>query len=114
MTASAIVPHISHAGTAANNYTPFLPLAGGDYGVRNVASVTFSAANTGTGALVLARPIIEIPIGVASLYHNKDLLGQVPSLPRIPDGACLTWVLVTGAATAASTTFSGHVEYVWG
>jgi hypothetical protein len=114
MTASAIVGHISHAGTAANNYTPFLPLAGGDYGVRNVASVTFSAANTGTGALVLARPIIEIPIGVPSLYHNKDLLGQVPSLPRIPDGACLAWVLVAGAATAASTTFSGHVEFVWG
>jgi hypothetical protein len=114
MTASAIVPHISHAGTAANNYTPFLPLAGGDYGVRNVASVTFSAANTGTGALVLARPIIEIPIGVASLYHNKDLLGQVPSLPRISDGACLTWILVSGAATAANTTFTGHVEFVWG
>lgn len=46
MTASAIVGHISHSGVAANNYGPFLPLTSGDYGVRNVASVTFSAANT--------------------------------------------------------------------
>jgi len=113
MTASAIVGHISHCGTAANNYGPFLPLASGDYGVRNVASVTFSAANTGTGALVLAKPLMEIPLGVASLYHNKDALSQVPSLPIIPDGACLAFILTAGAAVAASTTFMGHTEFVW-
>jgi hypothetical protein len=113
MTASAIVGHISHSGVAANNYGPFLPLASGDYGVRNVASVTFSAANTGTGALVLAKPVIEIPIGVQSLYHNKDMVSQIPSMPIIADGACLGLILVAGAATAASTTFVGHVETVW-
>jgi hypothetical protein len=114
MTASAIVGHISHSGTAANNYTPFLPLASGDYGVRNVASVTFSGANTGTGALVLAKPIMEIPLGIASLYHNKDMLSQTPSLPVIPDGACLGFILIAGGAVAASTTFAGHLETVWG
>lgn len=114
MTASAIVGHISHSGLAANNYTPFLPLASGDYGVRNVASVTFSAANTGTGALVLCKPIMEIPIGVASLYHNKDMLSQTPSLPVIPDGACLALILIAGGAVAASTTFAGHSETIWG
>lgn len=113
MTASAIVGHISHSGVAANNYGPFLPLASGDYGVRNVASVTFSAANTGTGALVLAKPLMDIPIGVASLYHNKDMLSQIPSLPVITDGACLAFILVAGGAVAASTTFIGHTEFVW-
>ena len=114
MTASAIVGHISHAGIAANNYGPFLPLAGGDYGVRNVASVTFSAANTGTGALVLAKPLAEIPLGILSVYHNKDFLSQIPSLPVIPDGACLGLILVAGGAVAASTTFIGHIETLWG
>jgi len=114
MTASAIVGHISHSGTAANNYGPFLPLASGDFGVRNVASVTFSAANTGTGALVLARPIMEIPIGVVSLYHNKDCLSQIGSLPIIPDGACLGMILSAGGAVAGATTFAGHHEFVWG
>jgi len=114
MTASAIVGHISHTGTATNNYGPFLPLASGDYGVRNVASVTFSGANTGTGALVLARPLMEIPIGVASLYHNKDMLSQIPSLPIIPDGACLGFILIAGGAVAAATNFMGHIETVWG
>ncbi len=113
MTASAIVGHISHSGVAANNYGPFLPLASGDFGVRNVASVTFSAANTGTGALVLAKPLMEIPLGIASLYHNKDMLSQTPSLPVIPDGACLAFILIAGGAVAASTTFAGHAEFIW-
>lgn len=114
MTASGIAGHISHSGVAANNYGPFLPLASGDSGVQNVASVTFSAANTGTGALCLARPIAQITLSVSGLMTEKDLLNQIPSLPRIYDGACLVWLWGAGAATAASTTFAGGLETVWG
>lgn len=114
MTASAIVGHISHSGVAAANYGPFLPLASGDSGVQNVATVTMSAANTGTFALCLARPLAQITLGVATIYHEKELLNQIPSLPIIKDGACLTWLYTAGAATAASTTFMGHTEVVWG
>ena len=114
MTASAIAGHISHSGTAANNYGPFLPLANGDSGVQNVATVTMSAANTGTFALCLARPLAQITLSVAGLMTEKDLLNQIPSLPEIKDGACLVWLWGAGAATAASTTFAGGIEVVWG
>lgn len=114
-TASAIVPHITHAGTAANNYGPFLPLAGGDTGVRSVQTITISAASgAGTAALVLAKPLLSIPITAASVYAERDLLNQLPSLPQIQDGACLTWIYMAGAATGASTSFFGHVEQGWG
>lgn len=114
MTASGIAGHISHSGTAANNYGPFLPLASGDTGVRNVASVTFSAANTGTGVLCLAKPLATITVSVAGLTTEKDLLNQIPSLPIISDSACLVWLYSAGAATAAATGFSGSIETVWG
>lgn len=114
MTASAIVGHISHSGTAANNYGPFLPLASGDTGVSTVASVTFSAANTGTGALCLARPLLTLPLTTASVAAERDLLNQLPSLPRVVDGACLVWLYFAGAATGASTNFYGAVEVGWG
>lgn len=114
MTASAIVPHISHSGTAANNYGPFLPLASGDTGVSAVASVTFSASNTGTGALCLAKPLLTLPLTTVSVAAERDLLNQIPSLPQIKDGACLTWLYFAGAATAASTNFYGSVESAWG
>jgi hypothetical protein len=114
MTASAITPHISHSGTAANNYGPFLPLANGDTGVSNVASVTMSAANTGTGALCLAKPLLTLPLTTVSVAAERDLLNQLPSLPRVMDGACLTWLYFAGAATAASTNFYGAAEFGWG
>lgn len=114
-TASAITPHITHSGTAANNYGPFLPLANGDYGIRNVASVTISAASgAGTAALVLAKPIMTIPLVAASIASERDFVNQLPSLPQIPDGACLTWLYFAGAATAASSNFYGHIEMGWG
>lgn len=114
MTASGIVGHITHSGTAANNYGPFLPLASGDTGVRNVATVTMSAANTGTFALVMARPLLTLPITTVSVAAERDLLNQLPSLPQIKDGACLTWLYFAGAATAASTNFYGSLECAWG
>jgi hypothetical protein len=114
MTASAIAGHISHSGTAANNYGPFLPLASGDTGVSTVATVTFSAANTGTGALCLARPLLTLPITTASVAGERDLLNQIPSLPQVKDGACLVWLYFAGAATGATTNFYGSLEMAWG
>lgn len=114
-TASAITPHITHAGTAANNYGPFLPLASGDTGIRSVQSVTISAASgAGTAALVLCRPLATIPITTASVAAERDLMNQLPSMPRVFDGACLTWLYFAGAATAASTNFFGSVDFAWG
>lgn len=116
-TASAISGHITHSGTAANNYGPFVPLASGDYGVRNVASVTMSASSAGTSplaALVLCRPILTLPLTTVSVGAERDLLNQLPSLPRVPDGACLTWLYFAGAATAATSNFYGSVDFGWG
>lgn len=114
-TASAITPHITHSGVAANNYGPFLPLASGDYGIRTFASVQLSAASlAGTAALVLCKPLAQITLSVVGLMTEKDLLNQIPSLPIIKDGACLTWLWGAGAATAASSSFNGSIEGVWG
>jgi hypothetical protein len=114
-TASAIVGHVTHSGTAANNYGPFLPLASGDTGVQNVASVTISAASgSGAMALCLARPLAMVPITTLGVLAERDLFSQIPSLPRIYDGACLAFLYFAGAATAASTNIYGHIEAHWG
>ena len=115
-TASAIVPHIVHSGTAANNYGPYLPLASGDTGVKSVQTVTLSAASgtASTAVLLLVKPLAQIPLSIASLMTEKDFWNQLPSAPQIKDGACLGFLLGTGAAVAASTTFAGALETVWG
>lgn len=115
LTASAIQTHILHTGTAANNIGPFLPLQAGDYGVQNVASVQLSVAMGGTGnaALVIAKPILTIPLTVAGTMVDRDLLTATPGLPQIKDGACLTWLYYATGATAAASVFNGYLEFAW-
>ena len=115
-TVSAIAGHIAHTGTAANNYGPFIPLANGDTGVQSVQTITMSAGSgvAGVAALVLARPLLTIPLVAASIASEKDFLNATPSLPRIVDGACLTWLYFAGAAVGASSNFYGSIEAAWG
>ena len=114
-TASSILGHLTHSGTAANNFGPFLPLASGDTGIRSVQSVTISAASgSGVGALVLAKPLATIPITTLGVMGERDLMNQLPSLPKIVDGACLSWLYFAGAATAAASGISGAIECAWG
>lgn len=115
-TASNTAAHISHSGVAANNYGPFLPLASGDTGVQNVASITLSAASlAGTAALCLARPIGHpIPITTLGVLGEREFFTQCPSLPRIMDGACLVPLFFAGAATVTATNFYGTLEAQWG
>lgn len=113
-TASAITPHITHSGTAANNYGPFLPLANGDTGIQSVQTLTLSAASgAGTAALCLGKPLLTIPLTTATVASERDFLNQIPALPEIKDGACLTWLYFAGAATASATNFYGSLEMGW-
>ena len=113
-TASAITPQITHSGTAANNYGPFLPLANGDTGIQSVQTLTLSAASgAGTAALCLGKPLLTIPLTTATVASERDFLNQIPALPEIKDGACLTWLYFAGAATASATNFYGSLEMGW-
>jgi hypothetical protein len=115
LTAAAIQGHISHSGSAANNIGPFLPLAAGDYGVQNVASVQLSVAHggSGVGALAIAAPLMTIPLTANNVMVDRDLVAATPSLPRIYDGACLTWLLYSTSATGAGTSYWGYLDFAW-
>lgn len=115
-TASAITPHISHSGVAANNFGPFLPLAAGDYGVRkyNYFKLTAASASASTARLCIVKPLCTIPLTTVSVMSERDLMNQLPSLPQVVDGACIVPLLYAGAAVAASTNFYGAVETAWG
>lgn len=114
-TASAIVPHISHSGTAANNFGPFLPLAAGGYGVRSYNYFKLSAASgsASTAALCIGKPLATIPLTTVSVMTERDLMNQLPSLPQVQDGACIVPLLYAGGAVAAATNFYGAVETGW-
>jgi len=112
---AAAVGLIDYSGTGAGKYGPFMPRAAGGRGVRSIEQTNLSATHaSGALAYVLARPLLTMPMAAIGVMTERDTLNQVPSLPRVHDGACLAWLLYNGAATPANSGFFGHLDLGWG
>lgn len=107
---------VFHSGVASANFSPFIPLQAGDVGVQRVTQYKLSTAygSAQAGALVLCKPLASIPIVTAGVAGERNLVMQMPSLPRIYDGACLNLLFFPGAATAANTPLMGFCDFGWG
>jgi hypothetical protein len=113
--ASAPIGQVEYSGTGAGKFGPFIPLAAGDSGIRSVQSFSYSATHTsGVTNLCLARPLLTLPMTTVGVAAERDLVNQLPSLPRVYDGACLVWLMYAGAATPVSSAFYGHIDFAWG
>ena len=112
---TAAAGHIIHSDPTANHYGCFIPLANGDSGIQSIQTITLSATMTsGSIALVLCKPLTSLPITVLGVQSERNLLNQLPSLPRVYDGANLNFLLFTGAAYAAGGSISGYIETCFG
>ena len=106
---------ILYSGTGAGKYGPFIPLQGGDGGIKSIQSVTLSATYTsGEFSIGLCRPLLTMPITTLGVACERDLMNQVPSLPRVYDGANLIWLMYNGAATPVNSAIAGHLDFGWG
>jgi len=107
---------VIHSGVAANNIGPFLPLAAGDSGVSKIENLIFSGASAAAGSIcvVVCKPIASIPLPYGFVAAERDFMSQLPSLPRIYDGACLGFLLYDGAVSVAGTQWAGHLDFAWG
>ena len=113
--ATAVAGHIVNSDPTANHYGCFIPLAAGDSGIQSIQSITLSATMTsGSLALVLCRPLTSLPITVLGVQSERNLLNQLPSMPRIVDGANLNFLLFTGAAYLAGGNITGYCEFANG
>lgn len=105
---------IMYSGTGAGKYNPFIPLAGGDTGIRSIQSLTLSASYvSGEFAVALCKPLMTIPIGALGVVTERDYVNGLPSLPRVYDGANLIWLMGSGAATPVNSGLFGHVDFAW-
>ena len=99
-------------GTGLAEATRIIPLslAQGDYGVQAVASVTV-LATTGTAGnfgITIARPILQIPVGVLGVGWIRDLVLNEPGILPIDTSACLTWAFLASTTTAPIIMGSTH------
>lgn len=93
--------------------TPFLPLQGGDTGVRSVQSVRMiSGVDTGIFALVLVKPLATTCFYDASTVSYKNHVsdsGLVP--PKIENDAYINFLIVSNGAFSGQT-LSGYLNFI--
>lgn len=116
--ADAYATRILHSGNAAGRYGAFMPKQGADVGIRSIDSFTWSAgtAYTGTGvvALCIVRPLADIAVPVTGMLSERDLVNQLFSLPKIDDGACLGWAMMSAGATTNNSPVTTNLDMAWG
>lgn len=116
--ATPVTGQIPHSGNAATRYAPFLPLAVGDYGIRDFENFTLSGGTAygGTGQLVLhlVKPLWQLPLPANGILTERDFVNQLPSLPQIKDGACLKFLLFQTGATTTTSPVIVNADYAYG
>ena len=99
-------------GTGKYNYT--VPLQGGDAGIAAVNTIQNSISYvSGEYTVALIKEITQIPLAVLGQAGERNLLNELPSLPRIYDGAAIYFLWGSGAATPVSSAVTGALNFVW-
>jgi hypothetical protein len=89
-------------------------LAAGDSGIRSVQSYTLATGTTGTASLLLCKPLATIPVLAVNTASERDLVYQLPSLPKVEDGACLGFLVQVGGALVTGGILMGTVDTAHG
>lgn len=116
LTASSPMGYIAYSGTGVGKYGPFIPLQANDPGIKSVTKITMSTSRTsGCLNLMIVKPLAFMPITTVGVASERDFLNQLPSMPRIYDGACLHLAAYVGIASLpANSSFIGSLDTVWG
>jgi len=105
---------ILYSGTGVGKYGMFMPMQGGDSGTAKIDNVQLSATYTsGEFSIGLCVPLLYMPITTLGVPCERDLLNQLPSLPRIYDGANLQWCYYNGNLTPVNSAINGSLEFAW-
>jgi len=108
--------HIIYTGaTGTGKYNYSVPLQAGDAGIAEINTIQNSTSYvSGEYSVAMVKELARFPLSTLGLAAERNFLYEMPSLPRIYDGAALYFLVGSGVATPASSAFSGHLDLVWG
>lgn len=87
-----------------NMWQPIMNTTGG---IRSIQSYSITNGTTGTMRVCLVRPLLYMPMPVAGLGYLRDMLHEMPNLPRIYDNSCLSFIQIPGGGNL--TSFVGRI-----
>ena len=105
---------ILYTGTGSGKFNYQHPLQAGDAGIALIESIRNTTSYvSGTYTVALIKELARVPITTLGVAAERDLVNQLPSLPRIYDGAALYWIVGSSTTTPANANFSGHLTTIW-
>lgn len=107
-----VIASSSGASAAAGSVSAFIPLAGGDTGIRSIESITLLAGAGGFFSLVLVKPMATLQLRENVTASEVTQLTQRANLPQVFDGAYLNYLYITNQ-TGTPVTLRGFVEFAW-
>lgn len=106
---TTLAPVVSSAANRIPQLGFFIPFAAGDSGMRSVTSVQFGGSmGAGVLNLTLCRPYPTLPIQVASMMVERNMVLHTPRAQQIVDNAGFMWMLM--AATTSSGNINGSLK----
>jgi len=113
--ATAPLLGVPYSGTGSGKFGPFMPLQAGDAGIRSIQNIILASSGVTTGVynLVKCKPLLTLPMTTLGVAAERDLVNQLPSMPRVYDGACLGWMIYSGSAIPNNSAFYGHLDFGW-
>jgi hypothetical protein len=114
-TATSPLLTIPYSGTGSGKFGPFFPLQAADAGIQSIQNIILAGAGVTTGVynLCYAKPLLTLPMTTLGVASERDLVNQLPSMPRVFDGACLVWLCYTNAVIPNNSPFYGHLDFGW-
>lgn len=109
---NSIILYSGASGSGKYNYQ--VPLQAGDTGIAEINTIQNATSYvSGEYSVALLKEITRIPLSTLGLAAERNLAFELPSFPRIYDGAALYFLVGSGVATPANAAFSGYLEFVW-
>ena len=114
--ATAPLLQIPYSGTGAGKFGPFMPMQGGDAGTQSVQNIILASTGVTTGVynLVLCRVLSDLPMTTIGVPGEREFTSQLPSFPRVFDGACLGFLQYNGVGSIPNNTnYNGVLQFGW-
>lgn len=110
--ANSLILYTGATGTGKYNFT--MPLQSGDAGIAQIDTIQNSVSYvSGEYSVALIRVLGKFPLSTLGLAAERNFKYELPSLPRIYDGAALYWLWGSGVATPVSSAFSGSLNFIF-
>jgi hypothetical protein len=97
---------------SAGGRGPFVLLADGDTGIRQILTYTNLISNGGLGCMVLVKPLATIAIREINTPVEMSMPDMRTGPPRIYDGAYLN-LICNPAGSIAAGILSGRAKFTW-